>query len=239
VAWARKTLTKGGVDIASYLEEMNLQGNALSGHFEKACALVKKYPRTDFDENDFWTILKLFCSHLTVLYEQERLGKSPAIDQPDLIAARDLLEEIAKPRKRSGTGQGRGLSHQERQAIELRAMSVAKAELESMGFTEVTDKSRTESYDFSAKKDSIEWLVEVKGTTSFEGNSFLLTAAELKLHKANLGKTILAIVSDIDLNRSSNEPRASGGRIETYIPWDISIWNFEPISFQAKKLTIS
>jgi hypothetical protein len=236
VAWARKTLTKGGIDIAPYLEEMNLEGNALSGHFEKACALVKKYPRTDFDENDFWRILKIFCSHLTVLYEQERLGKSPAIDQPDLMAARDLFEEIAKPRKRSGTGQGRGLSHQERQAIELRAMSVAKAELENMGFTEVTDKSRTESYDFAARKDGIDWLVEVKGTTSFEGNSFLLTAAELKLHKANHGKTILAVVSDIDLNRASDEPQASGGRIETYIPWDISIWEFEPISYQAKKL---
>jgi hypothetical protein len=68
-----------------------------------------------------------------------------------------------------------------------------------------------------------------------EGNSFLLTAAELKLHKANLGKTILIIVSDIDLNRSSDEPRASGGRIETYVPWDVSKWNFEPISYQAKK----
>ena len=235
VAWARKTLTKGGVDIGSYLEEMNLEGNALSGHFEKACALVKKYPRTDFDEIEFWSNLKLFCSHLTVLYEQERLGKSPAIDPPDLISVRDFLEEIARPRKRSGTGQGRGLSHQERQAIELRAMALAQTELENMGFTEITDKSRTESYDFSAKKDGTDWLIEVKGTTSLEGNSFLLTAAELKLHKANLGKTILIIVSDIDLNRSSDEPRASGGRIETYVPWDVSKWNFEPISYQAKK----
>jgi hypothetical protein len=136
VAWARKTLTKGGVDIGSYLEEMNLEGNALSGHFEKACALVKKYPRTDFDEIEFWSNLKLFCSHLTVLYEQERLGKSPAIDPPDLISVRDFLEEIARPRKRSGTGQGRGLSHQERQAIELRAMALAQTELANMGFTE-------------------------------------------------------------------------------------------------------
>ena len=239
VAWARKSLTKGGIEIVSYLEEMNLEGNALSGHFEKACALVKKYPRTDFDEVDFWESLKIFCTYLTVIYEQERIGKSPAIDPADLVAARDFIEEIARPRKRMGSAQGRGLSHQERQAIELRAMAVAKAELESLGFTEITDKSRTESYDFSAKKDDIEWLVEVKGTTSFEGNSFLLTAAELKLHKANQGKTILAIVSDIDLNRTTGEPSASGGRIETYIPWDVSKWSFEPISYQAKKMTIS
>ena len=235
VAWARKTLNDENLDISNFLDEMNLGGNSLSGHFEKACALVKGYQRSEFIESEFWKDLELFCSHLTVIYEKERIGKSPGIDPPDLIAARDLIDEIARPKKRASKGQGRGLSHLERQAIELRAMAVTEAELTKLGFTEITDKSRSESYDFSAMRDGVEWLIEVKGTTSVEGNSFLLTAAELKLHKANLGKTILAIVSNIDLNRTNADPVATGGKIDTFIPWDILKWNFDPISYQAVK----
>ena len=180
--------------------------------------------------------MELFCSYLTVIYEKERIGKSPGIDPPDLVAARNLIDEIARPKKRAGKGQGRGLSHLERQAIELRAMAVTEAELTKLGFTEITDKSRTESYDFSAIRDGVEWFIEVKGTTSIEGNSFLLTAAELKLHKAHLGKTILTIVSDIELTRTNTDPVATGGKIDTYIPWDVSKWNFDPISYQAVKI---
>jgi hypothetical protein len=224
------------LDISKFLDEMNLGGNLLSGQFEKACALVKGYEKNQFSEPEFWKNLELFCSYLTTIYEKERLGKSPLIDPPDLVAARDLIDEIARPKKRSSKGQGRGLSHLERQAIELRAMAVAAAELTKLGFTEITDKSRTESYDFSAVKEGVEWLIEVKGTTSMEGNSFLLTAAELKLHKANLGKTILAIVSNIDLNRTNADPVATGGKIDTFIPWDILKWNFDPISYQAVKI---
>lgn len=236
VAWARRILKTENLDISGFLDEMNLGGNSLSGHFEKACALVKGYQRSEFIESEFWKDLELFCSYLTIIYEKERIGKSPSIDPPDLIEARNLIDEIARPKKRFSKGQGRGLSHLEREAIELRAMAVTEAELTKLGFTEITDKSRTESYDFSAIRDGVEWLIEVKGTTSLEGNSFLLTAAELKLHKAYVGRTILTIVSDIDLYRSNADPVATGGKIETYIPWDISKWNFEPISYQAEKM---
>jgi hypothetical protein len=114
-------------------------------------------------------------------------------------------------------------------------MAVAEQELARLGFEAITDKSRTESYDFSAQKDGWEWLVEVKGTTSVEGNSFLLTASELRLHKANAGRTILIIVADIDLDRVAEEPIATGGKLEAFIPWDTELWNFEPTSYQAQK----
>jgi hypothetical protein len=235
VAWARGVLQDKGIKFDRYLDEMHLGGNALSGQFEKACALVKAYDRHQLDEQEFWSDLKFLCSALTVLYEQERTGKSPVQEPPDLAAAREAIEEIARPRKRSGRGQGRGLSHPERQAIELRAMAVAEQELARLGFEAITDKSRTESYDFSAQKDGWEWLVEVKGTTSVEGNSFLLTASELRLHKANAGRTILIIVADIDLDRVAEEPIATGGKLEAFIPWDTELWNFEPTSYQAQK----
>ncbi|MGB4560046.1 MAG: DUF3578 domain-containing protein [Burkholderiaceae bacterium] len=233
VSWARGVLNSKGIKFDQYRDEMHLGGNALSGHFEKACALVKAYGRHKLYEQGFWTDLQFLCSALTVLYEQERTGKSPVHEAPDLIAAREAIEEISRPRKRSGRGQGRGLSHQERQAIELCAMAVAEQELKRIGFETITDKSRTESYDFSALRDGIEWLVEVKGTTSVEGNSFLLTAAELRLHRGNTGRTILIIVSDIDLDRTSGDPKATGGKSETFIPWDTALWNFEPTSYQA------
>jgi MrcB-like, N-terminal domain/Domain of unknown function (DUF3883) len=235
VAWAKGVLQDKGIKFDRYLDEMHLGGNALSGQFEKACALVKAHDKHQLNEEEFWSDLKFLCSALTVLYEQERIGKSPVQEPPDLAAAREAIEEIARPRKRSGRGQGRGLSHPERQAIELRAMAVAKQELARLGFEAITDKSRTESYDFSAQKDGWEWLVEVKGTTSVEGNSFLLTASELRLHKANAGRTILIIVADIDLDRVAEEPIATGGKLEAFIPWDTELWNFEPTSYQAQR----
>ena len=235
VTWARGVLQHKGIKFDRYLEKMHLGGNALSGQFEKACALIKSYDRLNFDEQEFWSDLKFLCSALTVVYEQERTGKSPVLESPDLIAARDAIDEIARPLKRTSKGQGRGLTHPERQAIELRAMAIAEIELKRLDFEAITDKSRTESYDFSAMKDGIVWLVEVKGTTSVEGNTFLLTASELRLHKANTGKTILMIVSDINLDRTTIEPTATGGKLEAFIPWAIDLWNFEPTSYQAQR----
>jgi len=152
------------------------------------------------------------------------------------ISAQDTTEEGVRSNKRTGKGQGRGLSHVERKAIELQAMNVARQELERLGFEAITDKSSNESYDFSANKDGLEWLVEVKGTTNLEGNSFLLTAAELRLHKANPGRTILIIVADIHLDSDAGQPIANGGVLEAFIPWDTTLWRFEPTSYQAHKL---
>lgn len=236
VSWAKGVLQHKGFKFDRYLEKMHLGGNALSDQFEKACALIKSYGKLNFDEAEFWSDLKFLCSALTIVYEQERTGKSPVLESPDLSAAREAIDEIARPRKRTSKGQGRGLTHPERQAIELRAMSIAEIELKRLGFEDITDKSRTESYDFSATKDGIVWLVEVKGTTSVEGNTFLLTASELRLHKANAGKTILIIVSDINLDRANMEPKATGGKLEAFIPWSIDHWNFEPTSYQAQRV---
>jgi hypothetical protein len=46
---------------SKFLDEMNLGGNSLSGHFEKACALVKGYEKNQFSELEFWKNLELFC----------------------------------------------------------------------------------------------------------------------------------------------------------------------------------
>lgn len=235
VIWAKKTLTQQGVKFDQYTDMMQLGGNALSMQFEKACALVKAYNRSNFNERVFWTDLRAMSQALTVLYEQERTGKSPVSEHPDLITARELMDEISRPTKRSGKGQGRGLTHPERRSVEMRAMQVAQETLEKQGFESIVDTSKTESYDFSAMRDGEKWLVEVKGTTSTNGDAFLLTASELTLHQKNVGKTVLVIVTDIELDGVKEEPMATGGRPEAFIPWYPDSWTFEPISYQAKK----
>src|SRR5690606_20857659 len=82
-------------------------------------------------------------------------------------------------------GQGRGLTYPERVAVELRAMEITRTALSENGFINIQDVSLRESYDFSAERDGLIWMVEVKGTTSISAEIFLLTAPELKLHQAN------------------------------------------------------
>ena len=114
-------------------------------------------------------------------------------------------------------------------------MKVAAEELEARGFRNIEDTSATASYDYSAKKDEIVWMIEVKGTTSATADSFLLTASELRLHRDNKGATVLIIVYDINLQKSASEPRASGGTLQLSIPWDVDDWDFEPRAFCASR----
>ena len=143
------------------------------------------------------------------------------------------IDGVIRASKPSKKGQGRGLSHPERVAVELRAMDVARVRLKEIGFQDIVDVSRTHSCDFKGKRDQEDWFIEVKGTTSCEANVFLLTAQELTLHHSNSGRTVLILVSGIVLRRDSDAPKASSGVAEVFLPWEPREWTFEPTSFRA------
>jgi hypothetical protein len=235
VSWARRCLATSGQTVDAFRDRVDLGGNELSRQYEKAIAFAKSYEISGFDENEYWADLATLCKLLVVLYEQERLGKAPFSEMPELLAARHTEEQIARPKARRGKGQGRGLSYSERIAIERRAMEVAADGLLKRGFAEIKDKSSSESYDYSASKAGQEWFVEVKGTTSTKPRSFFITAPELKLHREHRGRTVLAIVSDIDLKRNNGHPMATGGKLELLVPWDPDEWDFEPTAYVAEK----
>jgi hypothetical protein len=235
IYWARNCFADQPQRVNRFADSIELHGNHLSAQFEKATAFAKRYQLDDFDENVFWDDLKNLSGMLITIYESERLGKIPLSEAPEVRELQlDLLRTV-RPKTKSGRGQGRFLSQAEKIAVEMHAMERVRNALSENGFTDINDMSAKESYDFAAKKDGLDWFVEVKGTTSANGGSFLLTANELSLHKEYKGRTVLAIVYDIDLNRDEDEPLASGGQLSLDIPWDPDHWEFKPTAYSASR----
>jgi len=79
----------------------------------------------------------------------------------------------------------------------------------------------------------------VKGTTSDVCDSILMTRNEIELHRKDKGSTALIIVSQITLDRKSQQPIAEGGVVEANWSWDIDSWSVEPFAFQLSRKTIA
>ena len=233
VGWARSLAVSLDFDTVQFSDVVRLHGNELSNQFEQATAYAKGYPVGAIDDVQFWKDLIALSQLLIHFYECERTGKDPATSQPEVSQAQSEIEDVIRANRPSKKGQGRGLSHPERVAVELQAMAVARARLEELDFQEIVDVSKTHSCDFKGERDGKEWLIEVKGTTSSEANLFLLTAQELALHRSNQGRTVLVLVSGITLSRHSDGPKASSGSPEVFLPWEPQEWTFEATSFRA------
>lgn len=234
--WARKVISKKFSTAKNFEEKIVLGGNKLSNQFEKATTFAKCYTMENFTEEEFHHDLQLICEFLIPLYELERQGKNPYLELPEAADLVEVIEQITNPRKKSGRGQGRGLTHPERTAVELRAMTVYREELVKIGFTKIKDMSANNSFDFSGHFNGVDWLIEVKSTTSIKGDSFLLSSPEFNLHKKEIGKTILVIVYDIDLDKKTDPPLATNGKIDVHMPWNIDLWKFEPKGYTVTKL---
>ena len=233
IAWAKDCFVDHPQLLSRFSDVVQLNGNHLSSQFEKSIAFAKRYQLNNFNESTFWSDFSELSRMLVDIYESDRLGKIPFTESPEVREYQSQLSLVVRPKSKVGSGQGRFLSQAEKTAVEKQAMSAARSALEVHGFTNVEDKSAKESYDFFAQKDGVDWFVEVKGTTSAVANSFLLTANELALHQKHKGRTVLAIVYDIDLDRSSTEPSASGGRLSIDIPWNPDVWEFKPTAYSA------
>jgi Domain of unknown function (DUF3883) len=123
------------------------------------------------------------------------------------------VEAYVRPRRRAPH-----LSAVERRAIELRAVTVVREELEAAGWT-VEDVGATRSYDLHCSAADGRLLhVEVKGTTG-PVTSIMLTANEVELARAKHPRTALYVVHDINLTREPEAPEAIGGTIHKLQPW--------------------
>jgi hypothetical protein len=235
IEWAQRCFAEKPQVAARFSDPIVLHGNDLSTQFEKATAFAKCYQTSGFDESQFWDDCVELVGMLISIYDSDRLGKVPFSEAPELREHQAQLSDTVRPPAKPRRGQGRFLSQAEKRAVELHAMTRVRVELEERGFSEIKDCSANQPYDFAAKKAGEDWFIEVKGTTSSCGDSVLVTANERSFHMTQKGRTALAVVYDIDLDRDAGKPRARRGKVAFEEPWDLEQWTFTATAYKVSR----
>ena len=139
--------------------------------------------------------------------------------------------EQLRHRSKRTSGQGFGLSAEERRAVENHAMSVAKQYLQQH-WDRVHDVSANASFDFLCQSGAQELRVEVKGTTG-TGEKVILTRGEVR--EAEEPNYAMFVVTEIQLGRSEpSSSKAYGGKCTCFSPWQLAAHQLEPISYSCK-----
>lgn len=231
VAWAQSVLRGEFVADLAVREGVSLGRHRLAAAYEKTTLFSKFYSAGAIPgEADLSNDLVEFARALSKLYRAEESGLVPGSSSPDVVQILQLAEEMASPFKQPTRGQGWGLDHAARTAVELRAMKVAEAWLVDEGFT-FTDVSSTESCDFLANRDGAKWVVEVKGTTGGP-KSILVTRNEVALHRTSFPRNALLVVHGIKLGPDGVS--ASGGNLLAMSPWLLEENRLEPTCYEYR-----
>ncbi len=147
-------------------------------------------------------------------------------ESPEVTAAKVTVAEYAGQRR---SGQGFGLSAEERRAVELHAMRLAIKHYESRGWS-VRDVSSIASFDLLCTRFGEDELhVEVKGTTS-DGATILLTPNEVSHARRQFPHVALFIVAGVRLNESP-DAAASGGYVALIEPWKLDERDLTPVGY--------
>jgi hypothetical protein len=152
------------------------------------------------------------------------VGESPAV--ADAIAA---VESVSNPRRKVG----RRFTAAENAVIEERAVVVTKEYFENELGYETEDVGAKLSYDVHATRGQEVVKVEVKGTTT-DGAVVVLTRNEVNLHRAEHPKNALAVVRNITLDRTGDQPIATGGDLVLVKPWKINEDGLSPIAYDYR-----
>ncbi|MBM7774954.1 hypothetical protein JOD54_005158 [Actinokineospora baliensis] len=147
---------------------------------------------------------------------------------PELADAMVETERAAGRTRRTG----RGLPQPEKVVVERHAMDLASEYLTTLGWV-VEDVGATCSYDIDATRPGEHLYVEVKGTTT-DGAEVILTKNEVDLMRENYPHTMLIVVHGIHLDRTGDEPRASGGTRKVFHPWEVRDDRLRPMAFRYR-----
>jgi len=161
---------------------------------------------------------------LDQLPQGEELGEASEVE-----IAIDAIESVTNPRREVGRQR---FSAVENKAIEERAVRVTRAYLEDEGYS-TEDVGATHSYDVHAIKGEEVVRVEVKGTTT-DGAAVVLTRNEVRLHRTEHPNNALAVVRNIVLDHSSDEPSAAGGELVMVMPWKIDEDGLSAIAYEYR-----
>jgi hypothetical protein len=235
VVWGREVLTPVIRSNPNLVQHMVLQGGDLAGAYERSTVLAKFYSAADLpNDAALFDDAAEFAGYLKLIYDAQALGLSPSTPPPEVLEVETVA--AGQPERR-GIGQGFGLSTAERRVVEMHAMRLAKAHLESCQWR-VRDVSASRPYDFLCKRGSQEMIVEVKGTTT-TGDQIVLTKNEIAAHRLRHPNNALIVVHSINLIRTPDNPSANGGELIVLSPWEIEESQLQPLAFQYTVQNVS
>ena len=127
------------------------------------------------------------------------------------------------------SGQGFGLTANEKKVVEKHAVKMAIEYLSELGYDHIEDVGDRESFDLLAVSAENQLSVEVKGSTGTAA-SVILTKNEVGFQLATYPLNGLFVVSNIELIRAGTLS-ARGGEIRFISPWQIDENRLKPISY--------
>jgi hypothetical protein len=152
---------------------------------------------------------------------ESRLGTEPAEIADLKAAAKEAVE---------GTRVRRRLSVQERDAIEERALEVAKSHYRHAGW-HLAGEYRTGPFDLRFTKGRRQLFVEVKGTQS-DGFVVPLTAGEVEHARRHQGESCLFVVAGIVLSKRRGKTAGKGGTHR-----EVTLWSPQDADLTAVSYT--
>ncbi|MFC8522538.1 MULTISPECIES: MrcB family domain-containing protein [Micrococcaceae] len=231
VQWARESLGFAETPPEGWTFDMRLDGRpgGLGDGYELGSVVAAEYPVSTLPQDeDLVKRLAQATTWLETLYGLEDDGFFvPGDTAPEVADGHTAIENMAGKNRR---GQGFLLTAAERRAIESRAVDEATRHFEELGYV-VKDVSGRQSYDLHVSKQDCELMVEVKGTTS-RATDIFLTRNEVRLHLDAYPRNALAIVHSIILDRTGDEPKASGGMLDVKQPWQLDEGRLTPMAYR-------
>jgi hypothetical protein len=142
------------------------------------------------------------------------------------------VEDYIRPRARS-SGQGRGLTQEERRIVELYAMRHAEEHYVRQGWHVEDVSSTRRSLDLLCTRKSRKLHVEVKGTTGY-GNEILLTHTEVRRAREYFPNVALFVLAEVTLTTTNGQILAQRGKPKVFDPWRLALKHLEPRVYSLK-----
>jgi hypothetical protein len=227
--WARDLLADQAESRQDLTDSITLptRKSSLARGYEYGNVFSLQYERGAIpDDAVLLADFKYMAGLLTDLYEFADSALSiPGDPEPEVLDAIEFADFAAGKRRNGGFR----LNAAERLVIERRAVDATAGYLHFKGY-QVKDVGATKSYDLHARRDEEEVLVEVKGTVSI-GHDVILTRKEVALHQEKFPSNMLAVLSNINLDRDGMTPIASGGNLRVWKPWSLDSKSLEALSY--------
>ncbi|MFJ4120086.1 MrcB family domain-containing protein [[Kitasatospora] papulosa] len=238
VGWALPLLAEQMTERDDLHQEISLDARTPLGRgYEPGNVVAIEYSREALpSEQALITDLLYMLSLLRTVYAAELLAPHiPGDPTPEVLEAEQSAAMVAGRRssrratRPTRSGQGFRLTAAERRAIERRSVYVATVFFEAQGWS-VKDVGDRESFDLLLKRGEERLHAEIKGTTS-AGHDVILTRAEVEKQRRYYPDNALVVVHSIVLDRTAEEPVASGGVLHCTSPWEIADEDLTVISY--------